>query len=33
MLFQDKKGRILKDKDLDKLDLWEIEENGVHVYD
>jgi|GEM_PF-4511444 len=32
MLFQDKKGRILDSKSIDRMYFWEIEDSGIHVF-
>ena len=32
MLFQDKLGHIFTSEEIDKLEPWEVEDLGVHVY-
>ena len=33
MIFEDRYGNLLRDEDINSLDMWEIEERGLHVYD
>jgi hypothetical protein len=33
MIYQDRKGRILTEDDINEMEAWEIEERGIHVYE
>jgi hypothetical protein len=33
MLYQDKKGRILSEEEINDLEEWEIEESEIHVFE
>ncbi len=33
MIYQDKFGNIILEEDLLKLNVWEIEELGIHIYE